>query len=495
MNYYITTAIDYPNGSPHAGHLYERLIADCYARWHRFLGDKVYFLTGTDENGQKLQLSAEKAGVKDTLTYVTKNMEAFKKLLVDFEISNDDFIRTTEERHKEAVAWLWAKLEAKGDIYLGSYKGNYCYDCEAFYPENQAPDGNCPNHHKPLVEVEEEGYQFKLSSYGSWIQNYIESNKDFIFPSSAREEMLGRLRGDELRDLSISRPNKGWGIPLPGNSKHVVYTWFDALINYYVPVFKGQWPIEIWPADTHVIGKDITWFHCVIWPIMLHAAGIEIPRQVHVHGMVLAEDGKKMSKSLGNVLDPYEIFGKLPLDSIRYGFLRGISSGNDGRLSLGILMERHNHELANEFGNMVSRCIKLSLKRLGPEIKPLELSFDLSDIAGQVVLEMKDNMHHRALDSIWAGVAKINAYLNEVEPWRIKDDEAKFAQVMYTCLHGIYVLSSLLKPFLPHASDKVLGWLGKPSCERLPTGFERVGFLLSDPEPLFARIQDGSKTS
>ena len=493
MTYYITTAIDYPNGTPHAGHLYERLIADCYARWHRFMGERVYFLTGTDENGQKLQLSAEKAGEKDTLTYVTKNMAAFKKLLVDFEISNDDFIRTTEERHKKTVAWFWDTLEAQGDIYLGTYKGNYCYDCEAFYPENQAPDGLCPNHHKALVEVEEEGYQFKLSKYASWIQNYIESHKDFIFPSSAREEMLGRLRGDELRDLSISRPNKGWGIALPKHSSHVVYTWFDALINYYVPVFTEQWPKDIWPADTHVIGKDITWFHTVIWPIMLHAAGLEVPRQVHVHGMVLAEDGKKMSKSLGNVLDPYDIFGKLPLDSIRYGFLRSISSGSDGRLSLGILVERHNHELANEFGNMVSRCIKLSLKRIGPDVKPKELSFSLTGLSQVVSQEMKDNMHHRALDAIWSGVAKINAYLNEVEPWRIKDDDVRFSQVMYTCLHGIYVLSILLKPFLPDASDKVLAWLGKPNCETLPLTFEQTSFTLSDPEPLFARLTETPK--
>lgn len=493
-NFYITTAIDYPNGTPHVGHLYERLVADCYARWNRFIGNDVHFLTGTDENGQKLQISAEAAGEPDTLSYVTKNVQSFKRLLQEFEISNDDFIRTTEQRHIDTVTWLWNTLVEKGDIYFGRYTGNYCFDCESFYPDNQAPDGNCPNHGKPLSQVEEKGYQFKMGTYGNWIASYIESNKDFIFPSSAREEMLGRLKGEELRDLAISRPNKGWGIPVPGDHEHVVYTWFDALINYYVPIFKTQWPKTVWPANMHVIGKDITWFHAVIWPIMLKAANLELPKQIHVHGMVVAEDGKKMSKSLGNTLDPFEIKSLFPLDSIRYGFLRGISSGRDGKMGISILTERHNSELANEFGNMVSRCIKLTQKRLGSEIAPAQLQFDLSSISGLVAEEMSGNQHHKALDTIWSGVSRINVFLNEVEPWRIKDDDEKFYKTMYTCLHGIYVLASLLKPFLPNASDRVLSWLGMPSSEKLMTQYQCQKFTLSEPDPLFARITESKPT-
>ena len=488
--FYITTAIDYPNGTPHVGHLYERLVADCYARWNRYIGNKVHFLTGTDENGQKLQIAAEAAGQPDTLSYVSGNVSAFKKLLSEFEISNDDFIRTTEQRHADTVNWIWETLVKKGDIYFGHYTGNYCFDCEAFYPDNQAPDGHCPNHGKPLVQVEEKGYQFKMSAYGEWITSYIESNKDFIFPSSAREEMLGRLRGEELRDLAISRPNKGWGIPVPNDKEHVIYTWFDALINYYVPIFTGQWSKDVWPASMHVIGKDITWFHAVIWPIMLKASHLDLPKQIHVHGMVVAEDGKKMSKSLGNTIDPFQIKSLFPLDSIRYGFLRGISSGRDGRIGISILTERHNNELANEFGNMVSRCIKLTQKRLGSEISPIDLQFDLSAISQVVFDEMKLNQHHKSLDAIWGGVSRINIFLNEVEPWRIKDDDAKFYKTMYTCLHGIYVLSSLLKPFLPNASDRVLNWLGMPASETFRTQFDCPKFTLSDPEPLFARITE-----
>lgn len=487
--FYITTAIDYPNGLPHAGHLYEKLVTDCYARWHRFMGDDVLFLTGTDENGQKLQISAEKAGENSTLDFVTKNADAFKKFMQDLNTIHNDFIRTTEERHHSTVAWFWSNLESKGDIYFDRYKGNYCYDCESFYPENQAPDGICPNHGKALVPLEEEGYFFRMSRYEGWIKDYIENNKKFIFPSSAREEMLGRLRGDDLRDLSISRPNKGWGIPVPGNPSHIIYTWFDALINYYAPIHSGQWPKSIWPANCHIIGKDITWFHTVIWPIILHAAGLEIPRQVHVHGMLLAEDGRKMSKSLNNSLDPYDLINKFPLDSIRYTLLRHISSGSDGRASVGITTERHNNELANELGNMVSRCIKLSLKRIGHHLNPTDLDFDLSSIATLVTKEMDESMHNRALDAIWSGVTKINAYLNEFEPWRIKDDEARFARIMYTCLHGIGVIASLLKPFLPDASDKILGLLGLDPCLRLPKDFPKIDFNLSDPQPLFARIE------
>ncbi|MCK6593958.1 MAG: class I tRNA ligase family protein, partial [Bacteriovoracaceae bacterium] len=256
--FYITTAIDYPNGSPHMGHALEKLIADTYSRWYSFLGYETYFLTGTDENGQKLIESAKKEN-KETMAFVDENVIKFKKLCGDLNVKYNDFIRTTEKRHHDVCSDIWKKLEAKGDIYAGKYSGQYCLACESFYTETQAPGNICPNHNKPLELKEEEGYFFKLSKYQEWIINHIKTHPDFIVPHSSFNEMLSRLEKDDLRDLAISRPNEGWGVPVPGDSKFVMYTWFDALINYYsaLSIEERKW----WPANVHVIGKDIAWFH------------------------------------------------------------------------------------------------------------------------------------------------------------------------------------------------------------------------------------------
>ncbi|HRK03159.1 MAG TPA: methionine--tRNA ligase, partial [Oligoflexia bacterium] len=342
-NFYITTAIDYPNGAPHMGHAYEKIITDAYARWARSSGLETYFLTGTDENGQKLAKSAEELNVP-TRKFVDDNAEIFKKLCSELKISNDDFIRTTESRHSKVVGEFWRKLEKNGDVYFDRYSGLYCLACETFYTETQASDRLCPEHKTKLELLEEEGYFFKMSKYEKWIKEFLTGNPAFVAPSEARNEIVSRLNSEPLKDLSISRPNKGWGIPVPGNDKFVVYTWFDALINYYSAVV-GTSHENYWPADLHVIGKDIGWFHTVIWPIMLHALGIPTPAQVYIHGMVLSEDGRKMSKSLGNGVDPFDVLKTYPLDSFRYFMLRSIPSGGNGRFSMKDLNQRHVSEL------------------------------------------------------------------------------------------------------------------------------------------------------
>ena len=387
---YITTAIDYPNGKPHIGHAYEKLLADTYARWHRFVGHKVFFLTGTDENGQKLQRTAQKLSFSDTQSFVDKYSQYFRDFAEQIEITHDDFIRTTQPRHVKTVQQFWHKLLANEDIYLGEYQGWYCYGCEQFIPENQLDkEKNCPIHHTKTTYLTETGYFFKTSRYLDSILAHIKSDPHFIFPASARDEILSRLTSQELLDLPISRHSVGWGIEVPApppdqdsrdclgaNStekkpqKYVIYTWFDALINYYSALQPPDTPSYrpsgngVWPCDVHFIGKDITWFHTVIWPCMLMSFGLPLPRRIHVHGMVLDGGGKKMSKSLGNIICPIEVLKHYPIDTLRYTFLRSIPSGKDGKFSWEMLRRRHNSELANDLGNLVSRSLKLTLKKL-----------------------------------------------------------------------------------------------------------------------------------
>ena len=489
--FYITTAIDYPNGAPHMGHAYEKVVADAYARWYRMLGDNVWFLTGTDENGQKLAKAAAELGC-DPRQFVDENVVQFQALCQALKISYDDFIRTTEPRHLAATAELWQRLEDAGDIYFDRYSGHYCYGCEAFYPKTQAPDLKCPSHGTALEFVEEEGYFFRLSRYQAWILDYLENHKDFVTPASARSEMLGRLRADELRDLSISRPNQGWGIAVPGRPEHVVYTWFDALINYWSAVTHGDHRRpELWPCDLHVIGKDITWFHTVIWPCMLHAAGIESPRQVWVHGMVLAEDGRKMSKSLGNGVDPAQIYVKYGVDAFRYYLLRAIAAGQDGAFSENDLRTRYNNELANVYGNTFQRVVKFTLKKFGRDLSPpsnATPSLDMRKIYDRMTVAMDAREHHRALDALWDGLNEVNAYLNANEPWRIKDDDAKVQRIVYDALHGMHSLGALVSPFLPETGRKTLALLGTgdmPVTQR----FVPATFHFAEPEPLFPRLE------
>lgn len=488
-HFYITTAIDYPNGNPHMGHALEKIVSDAYARWYKFLGHETFFLTGTDENGQKLIESAKENNM-ETMDYVDENSKKFRKLCSDLGVSNNDFIRTTEKRHHDVCISLWNKLEAKGDVYFGVYSGNYCLACESFYTDTQAPDNICPAHNKPLSKKEEEGYFFKMGAYQDWIIAHLKSNPSFIVPTSSYNEMLSRIEGDKLRDLPISRPNEGWGIPVPGNDKFVMYTWFDALINYYSAI-AGTPNERFWPASMHVIGKDISWFHTIIWPIMLHAAGLALPDQVYVHGMILAEDGKKMSKSLNNVIDPMDMLAKYPLDSFRYYLLRSIPSQGDGKFSEKELIEKHNTELGNSFGNLIMRVIKLYLKdndpQLGPEGITQEVNF--SDIYSRMCEFMNKREHNRALEVLWEGVNNMNQYVNTKEPWKLKDDKTALKQVVYNCLYSIQVLSTLMSPFMPETAVSALKPLGLELTSFDAIKFGETTFNLSEPTALFPKIE------
>ncbi len=484
MKFSITTAIDYPNGMPHLGHAYEKIVADVYARWYRFLGYEVYFLTGTDENGQNLVKTAEKMGISPK-AMVDQNVLHFKDLCSKLNISYDEYIRTSEQRHHDATHHFWKILESKGDIYFSKYQGLYCTNCEAYYTELQAPDRKCPEHHRPLDEVEEEGYFFKTSQYQSWVIETIKGNPNFVMSEFSRKEILSRLESEPMRDLSITRPNKGWGIPVPSKPEYVIYTWFDALINYYT----ASEPKKFWPNDVHVIGRDILWFHAVIWPMMLHAAGLPLPQQINVHGMVLAADGKKMSKSLNNGVDPFEVIKLVPVDSFRYYILRAIPSHSNGAFVLDDLLKRHQSELGNDYGNLLMRVVKLARKRSGdaaPKPEGIKLHFNFDSLIAEVKDLMTKREHHRALDRIWQEVNVVNGYINDSAPWAIKEDLVKFNEVIYNGLYGIDVVSQLLAPFIPETSAKALASLGLR-----PGTFDQApkNYTLFDPPVLFPRIE------
>ncbi|MFG1485928.1 methionine--tRNA ligase [Halobacteriovorax sp. RZ-2] len=488
--FYATTAIDYPNGRPHIGHAYEKIVTDSYVRWNKLLGKETHFLTGTDENGQKLIESAKAAGL-DTLEFVNANVEVFKELCTKANIQYNDFIRTTEERHADTCVELWKNLEAKGLIYHGHYSGNYCLSCESFYTEAQAPDGNCPEHHKPLELKEEEGFFFKLSEYQKWIIDHLKANPDFIVPQARYKEILSRLENDDLRDLAISRPSQGWGVPVPGNENFVMYTWFDALINYYSALNTDQRE-KFWPADMHVIGKDILWFHSVIWPCMLKAADLPLPKQVYVHGMVLAEDGKKMSKSLGNVVDPFEMLEKYPTDTFRYYMLKNISSSGDGKFSEQELVDKHNSELANDYGNLLMRVIKLGLKSFPDKVytaQGVTQEIDALPHFERAKEFMERREHNKAIDAIWDLIVSLNQYVNDKEPWKHKADEAAFAPIAYNCFYGMAAASYMLQAFLPECTKTALEYIGSSVNGSELMEFGKATYTPQPPEALFPKVE------
>jgi len=489
-NFYITTAIDYPNGAPHMGHAYEKIVADAYARWYRMAGYRTWFVTGTDENGQKLKKAAEEKGLAPK-EFVDEHVKRFKKLCQDLEITNDDFIRTSEPRHIQTAQEFWKILQAKDDIYSGEYEGLYCLACEAFYTDLQAPDLRCPVHGTGLEAVKEKGFFFRLSKYADWIQSYIKENKSFILPISARKEILQRIKSDKIRDLSVSRPNSGWGIPLPGQDDYVMYTWFDALINYFSAVKNVKELSDLWPAQVHIIGKDITWFHTIIWPCMLKAAGFAIPQQVYVHGMVLGQDGKKMSKSLGNGVDPNEIISQFPVDSFRYYMLRATPSGLDGAFVTEDLITRHNSELANDYGNLLMRVVKLGMKKLGNEFSPDETKarFDFVSLGEKMHECMERREHHRALEFLWTSINEVNLYLNNEAPWKKDIEPAAFKNIIYNALHALHCFVSLVEAFMPQVGQKTLIPLGTKNIGMAGLKFGQHRFQLQTPEPLFPKIE------
>ncbi len=494
QTYYITTAIDYPNNFPHLGHAYEKIVADMLARWHQLNGEDVYFLTGTDEHGQKIEKAAKEAG-KTPKQFVDEMSVYFKQLCEKLNIRNNAFIRTTDKKHVKTATEIWNKVFEKGLIYKGTYTGLYCTGCEAFYTEKDVPDGLCPTHQKPVEKVSEESYFFKLSQFQQQIVQHIEQHPDFIQPESRKNEILSRLK-EPLKDLSVSRTTFKWGIPIPQDKKHVIYVWFDALLNYLsgvaYPTTKYQ---KYWPANCHLIGKDIAWFHTVIWPAILLSADIQLPKTVYCHGW-LTVNGQKMSKSLGNVIDPIYIANTYGTDPLRYVLLREIPAGEDGDFSEKTLIDRNNSDLADALGNLLQRISVLVHKNFQgnipiygrPTEKEKELEQAIPDTTKLNELILNYKWHH-AIEQIWNYVSRCNKYINDTEPWKQNDPE-RLATILYTLIEHLRIISILVWPIIPASAEKLANQIGQPIGKLKDAKFKKTtkGNILQ-PEILFKKIE------
>ncbi len=444
MEKYFTTPIYYPNDVPHLGHAYTTIAADVLSRWNKLLGKEVFFLTGTDEHGKKLASTAEKAGKKPK-EFIDNLIPEFKKAWESLNIEYDRFIRTTDPDHEKIVKEILQKVYDNGDIYKGEYEGLYCTSCEAYYTEKDAPDLKCPIHEKPLEKLKEESYFFRLSKYQKFLLDLYKKNPDFISPKTKRKEIINRVK-EELRDFSISRTSFDWGIPLPFDKKHVTYVWFDALLNYYSATQSSEKLKKFWPADVHIIGKDIIWFHTVYWPAMLKSAGLELPKKVFSHGWWTI-NSKKMGKSAGNALKVQELIDIAGVDSARYFLLRETPFGDDGDFSEEMLVERHNNELANKLGNLVSRVSALAEKY---SIEKTESTLKIKDIKNKVESHLNNLEFDKALNEIFAFIDKCNEYIQDKKPWETQDKK-----VLYELSNAIKDISILLSPFIPETSEKI----------------------------------------
>jgi methionyl-tRNA synthetase len=485
--YYITTAISYPNGAPHIGHAYEAVATDTIARFHRRDGRDVFFLTGTDEHGQKMQQTAAREGLT-ARQLRDRNVPRFEAMVARLDCSNDAFIHTTEERHYRASQAIWEKMEANGDIYLDKYAGWYSVRDEAYYAEDEThlnEHGNriATKTGTPVEWVEEESYFFKLSAYQQKLLDLYERVPDFVLPRERMNEVASFVRGG-LQNLSISRTTFDWGVPVPGNPKHVMYVWVDALTNYitgvgYPDVTSGQFK-RYWPADLHVIGKDIVRFHAVYWPAFLMSAGVDVPRRIFSHGF-LFNRGEKMSKSTGNVIDPFTMAETYGVDQFRYFFLREVPFGQDGNYSHEAIVNRINADLANDLGNLAQRSLSMIGKQLGG-VLPKPGAFSDNDktilaaadgMIGAARDHMKTQQLHLMLGAIWAVVADANRYFAGEAPWALaKTDPAKQGTVLYVTAEVIRQVAILAQPVMPTACGKLLDLLGVPASGR---NFDRLG--------------------
>ncbi|HEY4414814.1 MAG TPA: methionine--tRNA ligase [Verrucomicrobiae bacterium] len=503
--FYITTAIDYVNGQPHLGHAYEKIIADVIARSRRSLGEEVFFLTGLDEHGQKVQQAAlaEKKNPQEYCDALAADWQAFVEKL---ELTNDDFVRTTQPRHKEFVQATLNKLNTAGHFYKATYTGFYSTKEETFLTEkDRLPDGTFDPSYGEVVELKEDNYYFKLGAHQQWLIDYIEANPNFIAPSYRRNEVLGFLKNNTLEDLCISRPvaRLNWGIPIPFDTNFVTYVWFDALVNYLsVPAALGDpslvshsSDLSLWPADIHVIGKDIVKFHAVYWPIMLKAMGLPLPKQILVHGW-WQKDGAKISKSTGNVVDPIAVINEWGLDAFRFYVLRELDIGPDGNWTDDGFRSRYQSELANGLGNLVNRSLSM-LKRYRNGVVPAksnELAADAAKAADETRALLKQGQLQAALQSIWGLVNRANKYVDETAPFKLAKDPAqaqRLDEVLYNLAESCRVLAILLNPFLPGTSAKIYAQLGLPgSPDKLADatwGGLPPGHQTGDPAPLFPR--------
>lgn len=462
--FYITTPIYYVNDIPHIGHAYTSIAADVIARWHRLLGDDVFFLTGTDEHGQKIEEAARDAR-KSPEMFVDEIVVRFKELSKILNLSNNDFIRTTEQRHVKVAQQLFRTVYDNGDIYKGFYEGLYCVGCEAYYTEKELVNGLCPVHMKKPKLIKEESYFFRLSKYKKKLIEHIEKNSDFVLPVSRRNEILGRLK-EELRDLSISRSTFKWGIPLPTDEKQVMYVWFDALPNYISAIdYPHKNFKKYWPADVHLVGKDILWFHAIMWPAMLFSAGVKPPKTIFAHGWWTVE-GQKMSKSLGNVVDPFDVVKRYSCDAFRYFLMSAVPFGEDGDFSEKMLVEKNNTELADDLGNLVQRTMILIQKNFNGEIprqgklnETDERLIKRSDIFAKVNKLMQNFEMNKALNEIWDFIRFCNKYINETEPWKEKNKE-RLGTILYNLVESLRIISIFIYSFIPDAAERLVKQLG-----------------------------------
>ncbi|BAL81899.1 putative methionyl-tRNA synthetase [Selenomonas ruminantium subsp. lactilytica TAM6421] len=506
--FYITTPIYYPSAKLHIGHAYCTTIADSIARFHRLAGDDVFFLTGSDEHGQKIQQKAEEAGIKP-IEYTDKIVAGFQNLWQKLNISNDDFIRTTEKRHEKVVQEIFRRIYAKGDIYKGEYKGLYCTPCESYWTEHQLDEnGCCPDCGRPVQEVSEEAYFFKMSNYQDRILNYIEEHPDFIQPVSRRNEMINFIK-QGLEDLCISRTSFDWGIPVPMDEKHVIYVWFDALTNYLTPIGFLDDPEKFnkyWPANLHLVGKEIVRFHTIIWPCILMALDLPLPEKVYGHGWLIV-DGDKMSKSKGNVIDPIGLIDEFGADAIRYFLLREINLGQDGNFSRDALIQRINSDLANDLGNLLHRTLNMVGKfQDGVLIAPQgesDIDKSLKADAAETVSYFAENMEKMELSlsikKVWAFISRANKYIDETAPWALAKDETKkqeLANVMYNLAESLRQISVLISPFMPITAERIWQQLNLPGkfadvqLDDIKTwGGIAGGHKVGTPEQLFPRIE------
>ncbi len=484
--FYITTAIDYVNGNPHVGHAYEKVMADVLARWHRILGEDVFFLTGTDDNASKNEEAAKNAKIP-VREFVDKNAENFKVLCKKLNLSNDDFIRTVEPRHVKVAQEVFKKVYEKGDIYKGSYESLYCEGCEAFYTEKDLIDGKCPEHNKKLEYKKEDGYFFKLSKYKDQIIKLIEKDR-LIVPKEKSNEILNRLKSEDLKDLSVSRINKNWGIKTPIDDNHTIYVWFDALINYYSAT-RTKDKEKYWPPDVHLIGKGINWFHSVIWPGMLFSAEIKQPKKVLVHGY-LTVNGKKIGKSLGNVIDPIHLIEKYGSDSLRYFLVREIKFMEDGDFSEEALKSRINNELANDLGNLISRVLTICEKNFDGKIKHHSIDKNLeSQLNLKKVEELMESYNlTEALNEIWSFVKSCNKHINDNKIWELSGEKQEAH--LYNLLEGIRISNLLLSPFIPGTSENISKQIGVNSNNIRETKFGLTKeYTVKKSEILFQKIK------